>query len=307
MKWPNQNFQIIQYTRMTQPFEIQCLNCGKISKYTTCANFFNSGRKGICQCYNEKNKNNLHNINQQKAISICKEKGIEKYDFYYDNSNSKYRIRVICPQCHQEYSKPLSFFCTNPSCYFCENRHELNTQGFASTLPEEYVLLSDYIDENTKVLVRHNCGFIWKVIPKKLYGAIGCPKCNKRRSKGEQKLTSLLEQKSVPFEIEKSFDWSSNSRRRYDFFLPTYNLLIEYQGRQHFEETNFFKTSLAEQQIIDKEKREEALANGYNYLEISYQDFDNIEQILENWFNDYSNGKYTQVSRNKKHESEDIV
>ena len=35
--------------------------------------------------------------------------------------------------------------------------------------------------------------------------------------------------------------------------------------------------------------------------------YNNIENILDSWFNDYSHGKYTQVSGNNSHESEDIV
>lgn len=29
-KWPNQPFEIIQYTKVSQPFSIKCLKCGRI-------------------------------------------------------------------------------------------------------------------------------------------------------------------------------------------------------------------------------------------------------------------------------------
>lgn len=306
-KWPNEPFKIIEYTRVTKPFEIKCLRCGKQYKYSSFNNFMSANRKGICSCYNENNKLTKHDNNIKEALAICEQKGILFDEFYYDNSNKKYRIRVQCPKCHQFYSKPLSYFCKNPTCYFCENSHELNTKGLKAKLPSEYILLSDYVNENTKVLVQHECGFIWPVIPKTLYHHEGCPKCNKKRSSGERTIGKYLDEKQIDYIIEKRFPWSSNWRRRYDFFLPDFNLIIEYHGRQHFEETNFFEITLLEQQKIDAEKEQEAREQGYNYLIISYQDFDNIHIILENWFNDYSCGKYIQVNRNEKHESEDIV
>lgn len=89
------------------------------------------------------------------------------------------------------------------------------------------------------------------------------------------------------FEIEYSFSWQSNKKRRYDFYLPNYNLIIEYNGEQHYVENKYFKVPLKEQQRIDAEKEKEAVAHGYNYLIIGYFDFDNIDTILNNWFNDY--------------------
>ena len=76
-------------------------------------------------------------------------------------------------------------------------------------------------------------------------------------------------------------------KRRYDFYLPDYNLIIEYNGEQHYLENKYFKTSLEEQQKIDAEKEKEAVTHGYDYLIIGYFDFDKIDTILNNWFNDY--------------------
>ena len=46
--------------------------------------------------------------------------------------------------------------------------------------------------------------------------------------------------------------------------------------------------SLKERQLRDKIKKEEAIKNNFHFLEISYIDYKNIEQILDSWFNDYS-------------------
>jgi len=72
----------------------------------------------------------------------------------------------------------------------------------------------------------------------------------------------------------------------YDFYLPKYNLLIEYQGNYHDGTAN---NQTEEEFIIQKEhdrrKKEYAEQNEYNFLEIWYKDFDNIETILNEYLN----------------------
>lgn len=73
----------------------------------------------------------------------------------------------------------------------------------------------------------------------------------------------------------------------YDFYIPSFNLLIEYQGEQHYQHIKFDKTieygkrRLKNQQMNDSIKREYAKKHNIELLEIHYWDFDNIEQILE--------------------------
>lgn len=61
------------------------------------------------------------------------------------------------------------------------------------------------------------------------------------------------------FEIEYSFSWQSNKKRRYDFYLPDYNLIIEYNGEQHYLENKYFKVPLKEQQKSMQRKKKKLL------------------------------------------------
>ena len=74
----------------------------------------------------------------------------------------------------------------------------------------------------------------------------------------------------------------------YDFYLPNYNLLIEYQGQQHEKYYKGFhksKKDFERQQEHDKRKREYAQGHNIKLLEIWYWDFDNIESILQKELN----------------------
>ena len=78
----------------------------------------------------------------------------------------------------------------------------------------------------------------------------------------------------------------------YDFYLPEYNLLIEYQGEFHdinlkndYNYTEYLRKNLQKQYEHDKRKREYAKNNNIKLLEIWYWDFDNIESILQKELN----------------------
>lgn len=289
-KFPNQPFEIIEYSRVSKPFKIKCLKCQQISSFSSFNNYINSNRKGLCACYNENNKITKHNKNNQLVIDMINDDdNITFSRFWYKEETQKYMVEVKCLKCNQLYSKTLTEFLQNKNCPYCIGKEILNTEAFKSLIPEEYEILSEYKTRIEKVKVRHKkCGFIWESPAKKLYNYIGCPHCNKKRSKGEQKIETYLMKNNYKFEIEKSFDWQSNKKRRYDFYVKDFNLLIEYMGEQHYLKNSYFKVPVEWQQEVDREKEEEAKSQGFNYLIIPYYNYDKIDTILDDWFNDYS-------------------
>ena len=66
-------------------------------------------------------------------------------------------------------------------------------------------------------------------------------------------------------------------RRRFDFYLPNHNLIIECQGKQHFEDVIIFKTKFKEQLIIDKEKYNWCKNNN---IEIIYFTYENYKKLI---------------------------
>ena len=78
-----------------------------------------------------------------------------------------------------------------------------------------------------------------------------------------------------------------NGLLSYDFYIPNYNYLFEFQGRQHEEPIDFFggEEQFKIQQEHDRRKREYAKEHNINLLEIWYYDIDNIEDILTKTLN----------------------
>lgn len=64
-----------------------------------------------------------------------------------------------------------------------------------------------------------------------------CNICNHDISYPEKFISNLLNQFCIYFEKEKIFDWSEN--KRYDFYIPTYNCIIETHGKQHYINGDF--------------------------------------------------------------------
>lgn len=49
-----------------------------------------------------------------------------------------------------------------------------------------------------KILTQcQKCGFIWRITPSNLKQGKGCPKCNKKVSKGEQKIINWLNKNQI--------------------------------------------------------------------------------------------------------------
>ena len=70
---------------------------------------------------------------------------------------------------------------------------------------------------------------------------------------------------------------------RPDFFLNAFNLLIEYDGIQHFEPVSHFggEEGFLKRQEKDREKEMYCKENGIDILRIPYWEIDNIEKIIK--------------------------
>ena len=61
-------------------------------------------------------------------------------------------------------------------------------------------------------------------------------------SKCEKSILNFLQEKNIKFECQKTFkglNGVNGGLLSYDFFLPDYNLLIEFQGEQHEHPVDF--------------------------------------------------------------------
>lgn len=114
-----------------------------------------------------------------------------------------------------------------------------------------------------------------------------CCTCGDSFSYPEKFMSSILKQLNVEYVTQLSkttFDWCD--KYRYDFYIPSLNMIIETHGMQHYEESGRKSArTLQEEQRNDKLKRELALYNGikhYIIVDCKYSDSQYIKNSILN-------------------------
>lgn len=253
----------------------------------------------------------------KKRISLEKTKTHEKYceqvkeiwgdkivvvDKYIDDST---KIKHRCSICNNEwFVKPNDILNKHgcPNCAIKKRKETLSAAHIVSNinsfnkaknnflnklkivLNDSVEPLEEYKGSEIKIKVRcKECGRVWFTKPNYLLNGNGCV-CS-RRSKGERKILGFLRSKNIEPEQEKKFDnlvGLGGGKLRFDFYLKKQNVLIEFQGKQHYKpierlggEENF--------KIIQKHdeiKRKFCLEHNIKEIEIPYTEYKNIGSIL---------------------------
>ncbi len=114
--------------------------------------------------------------------------------------------------------------------------------------------------------------------------------CGCVSSRGEYNIIQYLNKNNIKYTYQRRFDdllGLNGGHLSYDFEITDRNILIEAQGQQHVFPVDVFggAEQFERQQLHDKLKREYAKANGYRLIEISYKDYDRIDEVLSKELN----------------------
>lgn len=140
-----------------------------------------------------------------------------------------------------------------------------------------------YVNAKTKVKIICNKHGAFEQTPTNHLSGKGCSICKK--SKGELIIRNFLLKKMIKFEQNKTFQNCKNIfLLSFDFYLPDNNMLIEFDGLQHFKAIDYYGGDMAhqKQKINDEIKNNFAKENNINLIRIPYMKINNIEQILNN-------------------------
>lgn len=145
-----------------------------------------------------------------------------------------------------------------------------------------------YVSTDKKVIIICKKHGIFKKTPWYHIHGEGCPSCSS--SYGEQRIERFLKKNNIEFNKQKRFNTCRDKRPLpFDFYLQQYNMLIEYDGPQHFHHVEgIIKGNYDEYLLIkyhDNIKDTWSKENNIDLLRISYLDRSNIEKIIENKIN----------------------
>lgn len=152
-----------------------------------------------------------------------------------------------------------------------------------SKINSNIIVIDKYINSNTPIL--HQClidGYKWNVSPGNILSGHGCPRCNE--SQGERKICQYLDKHNIKYIREKRFNNCRDIRSLpFDFYLPEYNICIEYDGEQHNKSIEYFGGISSFNRLVkhDNIKNKYCVDNGISLLRIPY--YKNVEEELNNF------------------------
>lgn len=211
----------------------------------------------------------------------------DKYDYSLTEIiNCKEKIKIICKE-HGEFTQTPNKHLSGVGCSKCSKNYRWNPIELEEIFRNKYGNKYEYDFSNfkncrSKIKVKCNIHSYFEISIDNLRN-YGCTLCNKG-SKGEEKISSILENKNIKYLNQKSFEGCKYiNKLSFDFYLPEYNTCIEYDGKQHFESIEYFggELSLEKQKIKDSIKDSFCLNNNIKLIRIPYFEFGNIEKIIE--------------------------
>lgn len=286
-KYGHANIELISWSVSREPVVFKCLQCGQEIKLARLETLFDKERKNLCpKCRKAPLREQGIKLKQQFE-DWYNNIGQEKYELNKGFTTVKNKVELTCKKCGSGQKRDVKLLLKDDRCLCCQKKvnikktNEQLDQDLKEKMGGEYLRLEEYIDINTPILFKHTiCNKCFKMSPHRLLSDRGrCP-CYSKESKGEQLIQEYLTQWHINFLTQYRID--SIKKAPFDFYLNDYNILIEYQGIQHFQPVKFFggKEQFLKQQEIDSRKKDIALKEGYKIIYINYTEKDILEKTL---------------------------
>jgi hypothetical protein len=281
------------YINSQTKIELKCKTCE--TKWTPTPSVIGNETNGCPTCSRKNSGVNISlmaagrtNLAKREFEKYCNDKEIKILSKY---TTTKGRIDLECKKCGYKWNARISGVLYNKSgCDSCvqSERKKITFEKIKSVCNKKQISINGkYINPKAKIKLQCQfCEHKWATMADNiLYSNSGCPAC--AFSKGEMFISIFLKEKGIEF-IEQWKEHNCVYKRKlmYDFYLPTYNTVIEFHGKQHYEFVEFLhrsETRFEQQQERDQLKKQYCLDNGIAFLEIPFSEYENIEVILSNF------------------------
>ncbi len=213
-----------------------------------------------------------------------------EYRYIVINIIEKSRATVKCSKHKTEYNTDKTSFKNHPygGCKECslENKKPSYSMSFLQFKEEALKLHPEYIytEKINKEHIKSKSGKV--IITCKEHGDFNstyinhiknkagyCPDCKSLKSNNEIIIENYLKEHDLEYFYNKEFqDCKRVFKLKFDFYLPNSNLIIEYDGEQHFKHVSKFgslkKFKISQER--DQIKNKFAKSEGINLLRIHY-------------------------------------
>ena len=183
------------------------------------------------------------------------------------------KTTIICP-IHGQFKQKVSSHLNGCGCPKCGGSERIDKFIFEEkgkiihNNKYEYSLVN-YINNKTKVKIICQKHGEFEQRPDNHLKGQGCPIC--KESKGEKAVRGYLLDNNIIFKIQHKFiDCKNKKRLPFDFYLPDYNVCIEFDGKQHYKPIKHFggEEMFEIQKLKDKIKSDYCVKNNINLIRI---------------------------------------
>jgi hypothetical protein len=204
-----------------------------------------------------------------------------KYDYSIVNYTNNYtKVKIICKE-HGIFEQIPNNHINGRGCIKCSGNFKKTNSDFIKESIEIHGNKYDYseveyINNNTPIKIICKKHGIFYQSPASHLSQHGCPNC--KRSKSEWKIEKILMEHNVKYETQVRFNDCRDKRPLpFDFYIPSINTCIEFDGIQHFKEIKFWgKEHYNDRVKKDNIKNIYCLENNIRLIRIKYD-----EDILE--------------------------
>lgn len=228
-------------------------------------------------------KKNRITFNQFKKLANDRYQGKYTYSNYTNYTGD---VDVNCPKHGITTQRPYCHLSVVSGCLKCSfNNTRMTKDQF---IAKARLIHGDKYTYDKVNHVRYGCEVI---ITCKLHGdwvtvgsqhikknGCGCPAC--RVSRGEEKVRQFLINNKI--EYTREYKLTAGTTYRYDFYLPKLNILIEYDGVQHFKPVSIFGglANFIKIKERDREKNRLAELHGMFLIRLPYPKYADLESYL---------------------------
>ena len=211
----------------------------------------------------------------------------------FNNGFSRYKIK--CKKCLYEWETSYKSYNRRDSqCKKCFGTAKLTNQEAIEIITQkciernyEFLNFKNNLYENSKSILIIKCKKHNKEWELKYNNFIhqnnGCLIC--KESKGELEVRTYLNKNNIKFIPQHKFEKCKNKKLlSFDFYLPKYNICIEFDGAQHFHPSFYSNGKKGFKGIKRRDRIKTKYCSGLNgrpkLIRISYKKYNKIEQIL---------------------------
>lgn len=274
--FPDYDYSKVNYVNSKIPITIICPIHGEFQKTFDTLVY---QKQGCSKCSKK------FRYNTETFIQRAKEVHGDKYDYskiiYKGN---KEKVCIICSKHGDFWQTPDNHLNQKQGCPKCGN-NTLTYEEFLEEANKVWQGKFTYKKESwkgNKSKIGIICpihGTFYQRADHHLKDFTGCPKC--KGSGPEQLIINWLDAHKIEYVFQKKFaDCKDVNPLPFDFYIPSKNLLIEYQGEQHYSPMRYIGTDFHLLKHHDWLKRKYCKKRQIKLLTISYKDCKIIDEIL---------------------------